>query len=164
MTNNQAPVRHWAMDQLPLSPVVHSVFQSPYGSPIQSVTLHFVCNNIMGDYVKALAEIKVNDIYCSPLHRNNHLTTEGNQVVRAQSTLANSVLALPNYFPAALLSSQRNFYTYLKCFFLLNTPTCSTLSFLLFFYKVTDVQHAISFCLKISWKQCLSELFMVFHE
>ena len=138
------------MDHLPLSPAVHSVFQSPYGPAIQSVSLHFVCNNIMGDYVKGLAEVKVNDIHCSPLHRANHLTTEGNQVGWAHFTLANSMLALSNYSLAALLSIHRNFYKYLKSFFLLNNPTCSTLSFLFFFYKATGVQHEISFCLETS--------------
>lgn len=90
----------------------------------------------MGDYIKGLAAVKVNDIHCSPLHRANHLTTEGNQVGWAQFTLANSMLALPNYFLAALLSIHRNFYTYLKQFFFLNAPICSTLSFFFSFTKL----------------------------
>lgn len=56
------------------------------------------------NYIKDLAEVKVNNIDCSPFHRAGHLTAEGNQIGWAKLTLDNSMLALPNYFLAALLS------------------------------------------------------------
>lgn len=124
-------IRHWAMDHLPLNPALHSLFQSFCGSPMQSGSLYFVCNNIMGDYVKSLSEVKVNDIHCSPLHWANHLTTEHDQVGWAQFILANSMLALPSYFFAALLSIHRKFYLYLKWLFFLNTLNRCTSLFLL---------------------------------
>lgn len=76
---------------------------------MQFASLHFVCDIITGDQVKALAEVKVNDIHWFPLHRANHLTTEGTQVGWTLFTLVNSMLALPSYFLATLLSISRNF-------------------------------------------------------
>lgn len=67
----------------------------------------FVFEDVMGDSAKSFAEVKINNIHCSPIiHWASHLTVKGYWVDQAWSSLCKSMLANPNHF--LVLSIFRN--------------------------------------------------------
>ncbi|KAJ7397362.1 hypothetical protein BTVI_136460 [Pitangus sulphuratus] len=60
---------------------IHSVLNPPHCPLIQPTFPEFSCEDIMGNSVKSLAEIQVDNIHCSPLiYPASYPTVEGNEV------------------------------------------------------------------------------------
>ena len=65
----------------------------------KSIFLQFRDKDVVGDHIKGLAEVQVDDIHCpSPIHLSHHSIIEGQQIGQVQSDLCEAMLAVSNHF------------------------------------------------------------------
>lgn len=92
-------LRCQTLDHYPLGLMVWSVFHPLCSPPTQSISPQSSYKDAAGDFVKGLAEVKVNDTHSFPLvPRPSHLIVEDSRVGQALFFLGKSVLAVPKHF------------------------------------------------------------------
>ena len=75
------PPGHRTIDHQPLSMAFQPISYPTSGPPIKSTSLQFADKDVVGDHVKGLGQVQVNDIGRLPLiHQCRHSIIEGHQI------------------------------------------------------------------------------------
>ena len=81
VTSLQLQYIHTTIDHHPLSVAFQLVPYPPSGLPVKSTSLQFGDKDVMGNHVKGLVQVQVNDISRLPLiHQRRHSITEGHKI------------------------------------------------------------------------------------
>ena len=82
---------HLVIELWPQQPIPYSLNCLPF----KSVSLQFRDKDVMWDHIKGCTEVQVDDISCpSFIYCWHHLVIVGHQIIKAQSTFAEAVLAV----------------------------------------------------------------------
>ena len=77
-TCHRRPFGHWAVDHYPLPVNIQSIPYPVNSSPVKSISPQFREKHVVGDSVKGLTEVQIDDIHCfSLVHWCNHSIIEG---------------------------------------------------------------------------------------